>query len=115
MVRFVTPLILMFGFAASEAQGVIAVLLHDEFDDRNAIWAVRDVEAVKEFRKQMDIFTARLYPLKERDITALFGKPAPRAAETYALPVAERRVVTLSGLRYADPKENKDHTEFYPV
>jgi hypothetical protein len=43
----------------------------------------------------------------------VLGKPAARPAKTYAMPVAQPRLTTISGRRFADEKLNKDHKEFY--
>jgi hypothetical protein len=115
VLRFAIPVVMACGVLATEARGVVHLFLQDECDDRDAIWVVREAPAVKQFRRQMDAFTDRLRPLKEQDITALFGKPTPKPAKAFAMPVAQPRVLALSGLRYADEKKNKDHTEFYIV
>ena len=100
---------------APKSQSSIIMLLHDEFDDRDMVLACRDVKEVKEFGRKMDELKKRLYPLRERDFVALFGKSSAMPAVTYAMPVAQSRGLALSGIRFADEKLNKDHTEFYQV
>ncbi len=107
--------VLVFGLVVTEARGVIVLVLWDDCDDRDAILAVRDVQAVKAFRQRMDKFTNRLRVLKEKDIVALFGKPTTKPAKTFAMPVAQPRTIALSGIRYADHRLNKDHSEFYTI
>jgi hypothetical protein len=102
-------------FSAAAARGPLFLDLGDDFDDYSAYSRVHDAEAVKAARKKLDAFADRLRDLKERDIEALFGRPVPMKARTFAMPVAQRRSVALSGLRSADPKFNKDHTEFYTI
>src|SRR5262249_47785745 len=102
-------------FLASKGQSVIIMFLQDEFDDRDLILACRDAKEVKEFDRKIDDLKKRLYPLRERDFVALFGKSSSKPAGTYAMPVAQPRGLALSGIRFADEKLNKDHTEFYQV
>jgi len=95
------------------AQAQIPMDPGDEFDDWKSISAVHDKDPVKEFRKEADAFEKGLLKLKERDFVALFGKPVPKPAKTFALPVAQSRCISLPGKRYLDPGKNKDHVEFY--
>lgn len=99
----------------ANAQASIFLLLTDEVDDGDIVQRVREDADVKALAKDFDTLRRQLYPLKERDFEVLFGKPARKPAKTFAMPVAEPRALMLSGLHYANPKDNKDHTEFYAI
>jgi hypothetical protein len=108
--------IVLLGFPfIPDARAVIIWVLHNPFDDWKALDAVRGDQRVLTFGKELDEFIHRLLPLKERDFHALFGKTVRNGSEEYALSVAGPRGVALSGIRSADPRMNKDHTDFHRV
>jgi hypothetical protein len=99
----------------SPAYAVVFLMLDDEFDDGVLVSDAQDRPAVKSSRAKIDQFEKGLLRLRERDFVTLFGRPLPKPARTYAMPVAQARGLGLSGLRYGDPAMNKDHTDFYVV
>jgi hypothetical protein len=115
MRRITLAVLFAFGLFAENASASILILLRDEFDDSPKIIAAANDPAVKTFRADLDALKDRLRLLKERDVIALFGKSVPKPAKTFAMPVGQPRGLGLSGLRYTDPKKNKDHTEFYRI
>jgi hypothetical protein len=100
--------------AASHA--VIVLILDDLVDDRDVVLKAQEQAAVAGMRKQVQAIRRRLLEWTARDFQAIFGKPA-RAVRTkgYAMMCCEPRSIGLSGLRYADEKLNKDHTESYAI
>ena len=115
MPRFFLAIFIALGILVGAARGVIFTFLTDEFDDRETVQAAHDDREVQSLGKEMETLKGRIRRLKERDIEALFGAPVPMRTKTFALPVAESRGLTLSGLRYKDAEKNKDHTEFYKI
>src|SRR5690242_12222981 len=113
MRRATTAVLLVFGLFAGNASASIILFLSDDFDDLKHIIAASNAPAVKAFRDDLDALRQRLRLLKERDVIALCGKSVPQPGKTFAMPVAQPRGLGLSGIRHADPKKNKDHTEFY--
>src|SRR5262245_49931532 len=97
------------------AQAGIIVMLNDERDEIKLVQHARDQAEVQEHGKKIEAFAARLRKLKEKDIEALFGKPAPMKAKAFAMPVAQPRGFGMSGMRFAEEKKNKDHEEFYHI
>lgn len=97
------------------ALAVIFMILTDDCDDATIVRRVYDQQDVVQFRQKLDEFKKKLHPLKEKDFIALFGKSQAKLAKTYAMPVAQSRGLGLSGLRYSEPKLNKNHTEFYVI
>src|SRR5438105_4455871 len=88
---------------ATPSAHALGILIHlpDEFDDHALIASVSQVQTVSAFRKQMDDFKERLRQRKESEIVAMFGKPRPKPAQTFAMPVAQHRGFGMSGLRHA--------------
>jgi hypothetical protein len=113
--RTLSAALLTLLLAGSPACAVVFLSLDDEFDDWGLVSKARDRPAVKSARSKLDEFKRSLLRLKERDFVALFGRPQPKPARTYAMPVAQPRGLALSGIRYSDPAMNKDHTDFYVV
>jgi hypothetical protein len=95
--------------SAGLAHAVIQTILRDDCDDISIVRGVSNQNDVVQFRQKLDEFRKKLYPLKEKDFIALFGKSQGKPARIYAMPVAEARGLTLSGDR------TKNHTEFYIV
>jgi hypothetical protein len=114
MNRFVLGAVVVLVTAVS-AHGIIIMGLPDPFDDRAVVGKAQDTEAVKAAGKQLEAIKQRLLKLKERDFLALLGRPAQRRQGQYAFPIAQPRLLCLSGIRYADEKMNKDHTDFHPI
>lgn len=115
MVRLMLAGVLALVVVAADVGASIVVWLPDEFDDHRVIASFQETPAVAAFSKDMDAFKERLRARKEADILAMFGKPRPKPAQTFAMPVAQRRGFGMSGLRHADAKLNKDHKEFYLI
>jgi hypothetical protein len=99
----------------SGVRAVVFVLISDDVDDRELIDAVSGQKPVKEFASEMDKLRGVIEVKDSAAIEKLLGKPARKPPNGYAMPVGQPRGFAMSGLRYADKKENKDHTEFYPV
>ncbi len=100
---------------AATASASIIISFDDPFDKTAIVNQVIDDPRVKTFHEHLTAFKKKLLPLKPRDFEALFGKPVAKPDKKYAFPTAERRALGLSGLRYADEKMNKDHTDFHVV
>ena len=113
--RRMTLILFVFGLFAGNASASILIFLGDDFDKVKQVVAAANDPAVKTYSADLDRLKQRLRLLKERDVIALFGKPVPQPAKTFAMPVAQPRGLGLSGLRHTDPKKNKDHDEFYRV
>jgi hypothetical protein len=107
----ISSVILLFSVSFVSADIIDGV--PDDCDDWGTVMAVQEQKEVAQFRKNLDEFKKKLNPFKEKDFIALFGESKVRPAKAYAMPVAEYRVVGLSGRRYKDEKLNKDHTDFY--
>jgi hypothetical protein len=101
--------------SAGSAPAGIERILWDDCDDATIVRAVHEQKDVVKFQQKLDDFEKKLFPLKEKDFIALFGKSQAKPPKTYAMPVAQSRGLVLSGLRSGDPKDNKDHTEFYVI
>jgi hypothetical protein len=100
---------------ATDASAIVVLYL-DEIDDVRIVNAVANAEKVQASRKQLQELRDQLLKLKRPGLEALLGKPAPKPAKTYALPVAEARGVALPGLRdAADNRPDKDFVSFHPV
>lgn len=93
-----------------DAHAVILLHLHDEFDDPDTLKRVREKEEVKCLGSRMDAVTNRLSSFKERDLEALFGKPAGTPGKKFAMPIAQPRSLRFSGIGHPGSKR---HVEFY--
>ncbi|HEV3145264.1 MAG TPA: hypothetical protein VGZ47_15340 [Gemmataceae bacterium] len=91
------------------------MLLNDDFDERTIVSTVHEEKSVVQAREEIGAFKKKLLSLKENDFVTLFGKSQPMPPKTYAMPLAQPRMLTLSGLRHKDPKLNKNHTESYII
>lgn len=100
---------------ATQVYGVIIVLLDDEFDDGRVVRAISSNAEVQILGQELRKFEERLLLLKERDFLAVFGKPTTKPIKTYAMPCCQARSLGLSGIRYAEAKMNKDHTDFHQI
>ncbi len=101
--------------AGSSARAVIILFLDDKVDDRELVDAVSGQKPVKEFAAELEAFVQTITDNKRDRIEKLLGKPSRKLDKDYAMPVAQPRAFSISGLRYGDEKKNKNHTEFYPV
>src|SRR5262245_44964907 len=99
----------------STTRAVIFLLLRDPHDDREIVRQVQEDRKVIAFRKEVEAFAQPLLQWKERDFHALFGKPVNPKEDDYAMICTEARMIGLSGIRYADAKLNKDHTDTHLV
>jgi hypothetical protein len=99
----------------SGSRAIVTLLIHDPVDDRALVDAVSGQKPVKEFAAEIEALEKILLAKDKEKIEKLLGKPAPKPEKDYAMPVGQPRGFTISGLRYADEKKNKDHTAFYPV
>jgi len=99
---------------ASSAPASLTVLMWDDCDDVIVVLGVSERKDVVPFRQKLDTLRKTLYPLKEHDFIALFGKSQERPEKTYAMPVAQFREYHKSGFNLGAPNR-KDHTEFYIV
>jgi hypothetical protein len=106
-------LLAVVSLASVPARADEEIFLKDEFDDKKVIVDIRDRKDVKEFAATMDEFTGTIGRYKERDILAMFGKPAKRPEKEYALPCCELRGFSLSFVRHGDL--DRDRKEFYKV
>ena len=97
------------------SQAVIIVPTRDPHDDRDIVHRVADNPHVVAFHREADAFRDRLLRWNERDFLAMFGAPIDASKGDEALMVGEPRVLALSGLHSDDPKDNKDHTDAFPV
>jgi hypothetical protein len=95
----------------SATRAVIFRLLRDPQDDAAVVREAQEGKQVIAFRREVEAVTGRMLHWKERDFRALFGKPVAPEEREYAMMCTEARVIGLSGLRYADEKLNKDHTD----
>jgi hypothetical protein len=96
------------------SEAVIILALNDPFDDLKVIHQVQEFKSVQAFQTSTKAFKKGLLALKERDLHALFGKPTAKPKDM-AMLCSEPRNICLSGLRFADPKKNKDHTDFHAI
>jgi hypothetical protein len=101
--------------AASASRAVIFLIIDDPVDDYELVDAVSGQKPVKEFAAEIDALKRAVTVDDIDKIEKLFGKPARKPGKDYAMPVAQSRKFWISGIRYADEKMNKDHTEFYPI
>src|SRR5262245_10820883 len=97
------------------SQGGIIYHLEDPFDDPGVIRAVQGNPVMVAFGKEVRAFEKRLWKWKERDFHAVLGKPRAGAKKAEAMFSTEPRALLLSGLRYSDPKLNKDHIDTHAV
>jgi len=73
-----------------------------------------NADAVKKFRADLESFQSAWAKLSEAEVEKLLGKPRARPAKTYAVPVAQPRVMITSGVGVFG-EAPMDHKEFYPV
>jgi hypothetical protein len=99
--------------SASLAQQYVA--LSDEFDDKAIARQASERSDVRYAGRELDDFSHRIAAKQQQHIERLLGKPSGMQAKTYAMPVAQQRVLMISGIRMADKTMNKNHTDFYPV
>src|SRR5262245_1463912 len=83
----------------STTEGDVLILLADAIDDIKLVRDASEQAAVKEFRKKLDAFTEVLQ--QKGQIEGLLGKPAAKLANTFAMPVAQRRGFAVSGERHS--------------
>jgi hypothetical protein len=100
---------------ASVGQAVITIFIHDPADDSELMDAVSGQKPVKEFADEIAALEKSLLANDEAGIEKLLGKPAPKLNKGFAIPVGHPRAFTISGLRYADEKLNKNHTSYYLI
>ena len=115
MARKVCMGIIVLAAVTSSSRAVIFLMIHDPVDDFLLVNAVSGQKSVKEFAAEIMALESTVTANDVEKIEKLFGKPARRPAEDYAMPVAQSRGFSISGLRYADEKMNKDHSEFCPI
>jgi hypothetical protein len=101
--------------AASVSRAPILVNIGDPVDDIALVYAVSGQEPVKEFAAEIKALEKTLLANDKKRIEKLLGKPGRGPGKDYALPVGQHRKFMISGLRYDDPKMNKDHTAYYPI
>jgi hypothetical protein len=99
----------------ARAPADITMMIHDDVDDYALIRAVSGQKPVKDFCAEIDALDKLVCANNRQRIEKALGKPAPKPGKDYAMPVAQHRMFGLSGIRYADEKMNKDHTEYYPI
>jgi hypothetical protein len=100
---------------ASGSRAVIVLMIHDPVDDHALVDAVSGQKPVKEFAAEMEAFKRTLLANDNETVGKRLGKPAPMPGRDYAIPVGHPRQFTISGIRYANEKLNKDHTAYYPI
>ena len=98
------------GGAAHSGQAIAEI--SDEFDNLIAVNAVRDRDTVTAFRAQIAKFEESLLQRKMGEIERLVGAPVPMPLKSYALSIAQPRLVALPG---AGRLPSKRHTRFYRV
>ena len=84
----------------------------DDVDDRSLVGAVSEQEPVKRMKKDLEAFEKTFLSCNDKEIEKLLGKPIPRAAKAYAMPVAQARRYFMSGIISSN---SKFHNEFYSV
>jgi hypothetical protein len=100
--------------SAGSAPAPIWTTLPDDCDDVGIVWDVKKQKDVMQSREKLNGFKKKLYPLKEKDFIALFGKAQDKLAKAYAMPAAQDREVLESGI-YVPSPPSKGHTEFYVI
>jgi hypothetical protein len=115
MARSMWVSILVLSVVASCSHAVIILMIDDPVDDYTLVDAVSGQRPVKEFSAEIEALENTLLANDKEKVEKLLGKPAPKPEKGYAIPVAQHRVFAISGIRYADEKRNKDHTDYYPV
>src|SRR5580704_17381142 len=83
--------------SAGPAPATKFMFWNDECDDISIVRYFSEHQDVAQFRQKLDDFRKKLKPLKDRDLTALFGKSQAKEAKTYAMPVAQFRAFSMSG------------------
>ena len=131
MIRTMLAGVIVVATLASTACARITMIIPDLVDDDSLVEAVSGQEPVKKFRQQIDAFVAALCRCNEKEIERVLGKPIvqqraspseqkefekdfeemlrgklrrPPRLGTYAMPVAQPRRFTMSGLRPAHPR-----------
>ncbi len=97
---------------AGPAPAPLIGVMDDDCDDVVTVFKVYDQKDVAQFRQKLNYFAKRLYPLKEKDFIALFGKSQVKPAKVYAMPVAQSREIFEPGL-FRPPL--RAHSEFYVI
>jgi len=115
MLRINCLSLLLLAAAGPKAYAVVTVIVLDSVDDSALVVAVSGQKPVREFAAEITAFREKLTASKKGHIEKLLGKPARRRDGDYAMPVAQPRSFSMSGLRHADESENKDHSAFYPI
>jgi hypothetical protein len=115
MARSMCFSVILLALVASSAPAPIILKIHDEVEEYALIDAVSGQKPVKDFRAEIGALEKTLTANNRAKIEKILGKPAQKPGKDYAMPVGQPRMIMISGLRYADEKLNKDHTEFYPV
>ena len=104
--------IVLLGAGLASAQ--IHQLLYDDCDDVAMVLGAGEQKERSQFYKKLENLRKKMYPFKENDFIALFGKPQPQPAKSYAMPLAQGRAIMLVGTGFNDPKANI-HTDFYVI
>src|SRR5262249_38819408 len=112
--RIWLSLIVLAAAAWASRAGSIEII-HDPMDDSALIDAVSGQKPVKEFAAEIQALEKSLLKNDQEKIEKLLGKPAAKPKKEYAIPVGQHRMFLVSGLRSDDEKENKHHTEYYPI
>ena len=106
---------MMLAALVSGARATIEVKIEDRVDDDKLVDAVSGQKPVKEFAAEIEALEQTITANKRDKVEKLLGKPVEKPGKDFALPVAQHRMYSISGIRYADEKKNKNHIEFYSV
>jgi hypothetical protein len=115
MARSIWLSIIVLAAVATGSRADIILMIDDPVDDHALVDAVSGQKPVKEFAAEIEALEKTLLANDKEKIEKLLGKPAAKPGKDYAMPVGQRRVYAISGIRYGDEKMNKDHTAYYPV
>jgi len=115
MARHMWLSLVLLAAAGPEARAIVTAMVLDDVDDVALVAAVSGQKPVKEFAAEIAAFRESLTASKKGGIEKLLSKPERRPTEDYAMPVAQPRGFSMSGVRHSDKKQNKDHSAIYLV
>jgi hypothetical protein len=102
-------------FAPGLVRAEELIVLGDDFGFATSIADVAKDSRVIKMREEVAKVAKSIEALKEPEIVKLLGKSIKMPENRLALSVGQDPILTLSGRRYRNPAQNKDHIDFYAL
>ena len=114
--RPIIPFLAVMFLCASRLYAPIGYGFDQKQDDSSIRWELQKNSEVKAAQEAFWKYLQNtIWPMKETDIEAAFGKRIGGLPEDASLPVFSYNGVMVSGVMHDDPSKNKNHIEFYRV